>query len=130
MMWYYLDILMHNPDIQKTGFVLVVNASGRSVKHYQPKFASQGAINYRIFPMQLKMVHMCYCSLAFPLLAKAIKAVLSLVQRNTFLLHHGSGEKVLESLSEYDLPRHCLPTTMGECWNTLSKSDYFTQEYS
>jgi len=47
-----------------------------------------------------------------------MKAVLSPEQRESFILHNGTEESVLESLAEYMLPEHCIPTSFGEKQNT------------
>ena len=46
-------------------------------------------------------------------MATAIKAVLTLGQRESFVLHSGSEERVLQSLAEYGLPGHSVPVALG-----------------
>ena len=46
-------------------------------------------------------------------MATAIKAVLTLGQRESFVLHSGSEERVLRSLAEYGLPGHSVPVALG-----------------
>jgi len=59
-------------------------------------------------------------------MANAIKAVLSPRQRESLLMHHGSDQRVLESLAEQGLPKHCVPVNIG---GTLHVSgDTFVQD--
>ena len=59
-----------------------------------------------------------YCSSiifsVFPHVASAVKALLSESQRQSFILHNGSEDRVLESLAEYSLPKSCIPTDLGK----------------
>jgi len=117
MLWYLLHILMYNPDAQQSGFVTLANARGASIKDWDPRCASQGSVIGRTFPIERTVFHACNCKSIFQVIANALKAVLSPSQRRSFLIHNGPEERVLGSLSEYGLPKHCLPTEIGECWN-------------
>ena len=117
MLWYLLHILMYNPDAQQSGFVTLANARGASIKDWDPRWASQGSVIGRTFPIERTVFHAFGWKPIFRVLANAMKAVLSPKQRRSFLIHNGTEERVVESLSEYCLPKHCLPTEIGECWN-------------
>ena len=81
---------------------------------FSNSFSSSDQIRDRDFPIQEKMIHLCHATTSFPFVAKAVKALLSLRQRETFVMHNGSDETVLESLAQYSMPPHCVPTTLGE----------------
>ena len=119
-MWYLLHVAMQNPVAQKSGYVVLVNARGGRLEGFDTRWASQAAsFMERAFPIRWKMVHVCHVNAVFPLVAQAVKAILSQMQRKTLLLHNGSDERVIESLSEYGLPKHCVPTYLGEWWNAI-----------
>merc|ERR1712194_334818 len=113
MLWYLLHILMCNPDAQQSGFVTLANARGASIKDWDPRWASQGSVIGRTFPIERTVFHAFGWKPIFRVLANAMKAVLSPKQRRSFLIHNGTEERVVESLSEYCLPKHCLPTEIG-----------------
>ena len=79
----------------------------------------------RVFPVQWHMVHVLNCKLIFRVMANAIKAVLSPRQRESLLMHHGSDQRVLESLAEQGLPKHCVPVNIGKLERSIF-SDIFT----
>ena len=49
----------------------------------------------------------------FPLVATAVKAMLSLRSRQTLTFHHGTSNRLLESLAACSLPASVIPTNMG-----------------
>jgi len=49
----------------------------------------------------------------FPLIAPALKAMMSMKLRQNVTIHTGSSDKVLESLAACSIPNTCLPTIMG-----------------
>ena len=49
----------------------------------------------------------------FPLVAPAVKAMLSLRQRQTLTIHSGSSNSLLESLAACSLPASAIPDNMG-----------------
>ena len=49
----------------------------------------------------------------FPLVAPAVKAMLSLRQRQTMTFHNGPSNRVLESLAACSLPASAIPDNMG-----------------
>jgi len=108
-----LHILMHNPEVQKSGFVILANSRGLSAKTWNPRWSSQGPLLIRAFPVKTAVAHICNPAQGFHLLSQAIKAVLSVSQRERFLLHNDKGEGMLESLSKHRLPKHCVPVSLG-----------------
>ena len=57
--------------------------------------------------------HICNPAQGFHLFSRAIKAVLSVSQRERFLVHNDKGKGMLESLSKHRLPKHCVPVSLG-----------------
>ena len=49
----------------------------------------------------------------FPLVGTAVKAMLSLRQRQTLTIHSGSSNSLLESLAACSLPASVIPDNMG-----------------
>mmetsp|Transcript_5545 Transcript_5545/g.9926 ORF Transcript_5545/g.9926 Transcript_5545/m.9926 type:complete len:425 (+) Transcript_5545:476-1750(+) len=116
LMWYLLHVAMQNPVVQKRGCVVLANARGGRLEGLDRRWASQAASFLDLdhaSPIRIKMVHVCHVNAVFPLVAQAVKAILSQMPGKSFLLHNGSDERVLESLCEYGLPKHCVPTYLG-----------------
>jgi len=105
-----------NPaGVSEKGFIILANSRESRLKHFDAKWALAACSSGdRDFPIQWQIAHVCHANAVFPFVASAVKAVLSPKQRKSFILHDGSNERVLESLSEYSLPEHCVPTDMGE----------------
>jgi len=114
VLWYLLHVATQNPTVRKEGYVVLTNSRGVKLKAFDPKFSSQAAVLCdRAFPIRWYRVHVCQANAVFPMISNAIKAILSKMQRQTFLLHNGSEERVLETLEETGVPRHCVPTDLG-----------------
>lgn len=47
------------------------------------------------------------------MVALAVKALLSMNQRQTVFLHGGSRDMIIDSLSACSMPRRCIPTELG-----------------
>ena len=64
------------------------------------------------FPIKRQASHVCN-PVNFPLVAPAVKAMLSLRQRQTMTFHNGPSNRVLESLAACSLPASAIPDNMG-----------------
>jgi len=105
---------MQNPAVQKNGYIILTNSRGTHLSAFDTRFSCQATtIMDRAFPIQWKMLHVCHTNAVFPLVSRALKAMLSKMQRQCFLLHNGLDEMVLETLSEHGLPEHCVPRDLG-----------------
>mmetsp|Transcript_17773 Transcript_17773/g.31317 ORF Transcript_17773/g.31317 Transcript_17773/m.31317 type:complete len:393 (-) Transcript_17773:188-1366(-) len=125
--WYLLHVAMENPSVTKKGFIILANSKNSRLNNFDGKWTLAASYSGdRDFPIRWRMAHVCHANAVFPLVASAVKAVLSLEQRKSFLLHNGSNERVLESLSEYLLPIHCIPTDLGGSLHV--STDAFIQE--
>ena len=118
---------MHNPEVQKRGFVVLKDTQGLNVKHWAPRWSSQGPALARAFPLKIDLAHICNAGRGFYLLSKAVKAVLSVSQREFFLVHNETGNRLLESLSKHGLPKHCVPSSL-DCGEFLNVQ-YFQRCY-
>mmetsp|Transcript_38727 Transcript_38727/g.71017 ORF Transcript_38727/g.71017 Transcript_38727/m.71017 type:complete len:370 (+) Transcript_38727:324-1433(+) len=126
--WYLLHVAMENPSVTKKGFIILANSKNSRLNNFDGKWTLAACSSGdRDFPIRWRMAHVCHANAVFPLVASAVKAVLSLEQRKSFLLHNGSNERVLDSLSEYFLPIHCIPTDLGGSLHVVS-TDAFVQE--
>lgn len=112
--WYLLHVAMESPSALKKGFVILANSRDSSLNNFDSKWALAACSSGdRDFPIRWKMAHVCHANAVFPFVASAVKALLSPKQRKSFVLHNGSNERVIESLSKYMLPKHCIPTDLG-----------------
>ena len=66
----------------------------------------------RDFPVRMHSRHVCNAHI-FPLVAPAIKCMMSLRSRQLLTLHNGSNDELLESLAACSLPPTAVPTCMG-----------------
>lgn len=76
-------------------------------KEFDPsaKYMSYSTSHFKLFTFSLSI---------FPRIASSVKALLPTSIRESFVLHNGSDEMVLESLAQYSLPKHCIPEDLGE----------------
>ena len=66
------------------------------------------------FPVRQQSRHVCNPNPdTFPLVGAAVKAMLSLRQRQTLTIHSGSSNSLLESLAACSLPARVVPTNIG-----------------
>ena len=112
---YLLEIVVRHTSLQSRGFVCLFNASGGARKHYtrQSMQYLQRAIDFA-FPIRMCSAHVCYTNLVvthflFPVVQRLKSKNVRLRSR----LHRGSGEDLLRSLAEFNLPRDRLPFDMG-----------------
>jgi len=66
----------------------------------------------RTFPVKIQSWHFVRCDI-FPVVASAVKALLSMNQRQTVFLHGGSEEMIIDSLAACSMPRRCIPKELG-----------------
>ena len=112
--WYLLHIAMEDDVARKNGFIIISNARNTSLNNFDPRVtAAICTSGDRIFPIRWRQTHCCHSNPVFPLVAGMVKAVLSRNQRDTFILHNGQPDAVLQSLSANGIPKECLPTELG-----------------
>lgn len=129
MLWYLLHVIMHGPHAA-SGYIVLSNAEGARISDYDPKWVSQAStLCDRSFPVRWRMVHLCQANAVFPLVSQAVRVILSSKQRQSFLMHNGTDERVLETLAEHQLPRHCVPTDLGGTLR-LSTEDFLRDRLS
>ena len=117
LMWviYLLEIVVQNKSLQSRGYVYLFDASNGTGLHYKRKTAQymlralDGA-----FPIRRCSIHICNAS---PLVSYVLYPVaLRLTSKNVRLrtrLHRGSGDDLLRSLAEFNLPRDRVPSDLG-----------------
>lgn len=112
--WYLVHVAMEDDEALRNGFIIVSNARNTSLTNFDAR--STAAIctsGDRFFPIRWRQTHCCHTNPVFPLVAAMVKSVLSQEQRDTFVLHNGTSEQVIESFRENGIPKHCLPTDIG-----------------
>ena len=112
---YLLEIVVRHKSLQSRGFVLLLDLSNASRKHYkrQSDRYFQRAFE-SAFPIRMRLHHVCNANpfvnyVVFPV----ARRVLSKNMRMRTRFHRGSGEDLLRSLAEYNLPRNRVPSDMG-----------------
>ena len=89
-----MHVMMENPTAAEKGYAAIECAEHAKLSHFDAKWAVKISRSAdRALPLRWGVVHLCHGSSVWPLIAKATKAVLSLRQRETFLLHSGSKER-------------------------------------
>lgn len=105
---------MQNPAALRNGYIILADSRFRK-DGFDPGWVSKAApVANCCFPIRWKTVHICHNNAAFPFFGQAVKTVLSREQMRSFFLHSGTEERVLQTLSEYGLPKHCVPEGLGE----------------
>lgn len=113
--WYLIHVVAERASARKNGYIILANAKDSTLHNFDTKVVSGiCTTSDRIFPIRLKAIHCCNASPVFPLVSSVVKSMLSVNQRERFVLHNGSVEGLLASLSNYHLDKGCLPTAMGE----------------
>lgn len=112
--WYLIHVAMQDDIVRKNGFIIISNSKNTSLTNFDPKLvAAICTSGDRIFPIRWRQTHCCHTNPVFPLVAGMVKSILSKEQRETFVLHNGSCEEVLESFRAEGIPKECLPTSLG-----------------
>ena len=117
LMWltYLLEIVIQQKSLQGCGFVLLLDASNGTRKHYSSQSLQyiQRALN-DAFPIRQRSIHVFNAS---PLINYVIfpvaQRVLSRNARLRTRLHRESGDNLLRSLVTFHLPPDRLPSDMG-----------------
>jgi len=125
--WYLLHVAMENPEVKKKGFIILANSREARLNNFDGEWSLAACFSGdRDFPIRWRMAHVCHANAVFPYVASAVKAFLSPKQRKSFILHNGSNDRVLESLSEYHLSANCIPVDLGG--NIEVSTERFVQE--
>ena len=96
----------------QNGFVMVSNDKDVELRHFDASIMVPILLSARYFPIKWQGLHCCNLKI-FPIIAKGVQAMLSLSQRQIFMIHNGSTEQVLESLAACSISKRCIPVDMG-----------------
>ena len=84
---------MENPTSAEKGYVILENVEHVRLSSFDTKWALKlTRLAERALPLQWGLLHFCHGNAIWPTIAKVAKAIMSLQQRETFLLHSGSKE--------------------------------------
>lgn len=111
--WYLIHVAMDDDEALRNGFIIVSNARNTSLTNFDARSTAAICTSDRIFPIRWRQTHCCHTNPVFPLVASMVKSVLSQEQRESFVLHNGTCEQVIESFRVNGVPKECLPTDMG-----------------
>lgn len=113
--WYFFEVAMEDPEVQRRGVVLVVDTSRIQQTQFSPKVVSwQNKFGQLAFPMRLRAIHVCYPSFMVKCFLEPIaKLMVGRDLRRRFQLHAGSTAEVLKALEGACLPKGRLPTAIG-----------------
>ena len=117
IMWltYLLEIVVQHKSLRSRGVVFIADTSGVSRKCFKRQSAKYfaRAVN-DVFPIRICSMHNCNAN---PLMTYLIFPVFQrLMPKNIRLrirLHRSTGEDLLRSLAEFNLPRDRLPSDLG-----------------
>ena len=112
---YLLEIVVQNKSLQSRGFVLIVDASNVTRKHYTRQSSNyiQRAL-HGAFPIRMCCFHVCNANaLVTNVIFPVFQRVRPKNMRRRTRLHRGSGEDLLRSLAEFNLPRDRIPFDIG-----------------
>ena len=116
-MWltYLLEIVVQHRSLQGRGFLLLMDTSNATRKHYTSQGLSylQRALD-AAFPIRQRSIHVCNAGpLVNYVLYPVVMRVISKSMRLRTRLHRGSGDDLLRSLAEFNLPQNRVPSDMG-----------------
>jgi len=63
-------------------------------------------------PIRRQSVHLCKPPF-WKILGSFVKAILSRRGRQSFVIHNGTPEQILQSLAAFSIPSRCVPRKMG-----------------
>ena len=112
---YLLEIVVQNKSLQSRGFVLIVDASNVTRKHYARQSSKyiQRAL-HGAFPIRMCCFHVCNANaLVTNVIFPVFQRIRPKNMRRRTRLHRGSGEDLLRSLAEFNLPRDRIPFDIG-----------------
>lgn len=105
---------MRDPSAQRNGYVVLADLRG-GTNGFDPKWVSRVAPVCTVcFPIQWTEVHICHTNAVFALLGQVAAVIPSRGRLRSFFMHNGTEERVLETLSECGLSKHCVPEALGE----------------
>ncbi|KAL9178851.1 hypothetical protein ACHAXT_003982 [Thalassiosira profunda] len=110
--WYLLHIATENNHKE---VICLANTRDSHIGDFDPKFlVGQMTSVERAFHVKWNVNIVCHAgSQMFTKVANAMKAVLPMSARNSFMTLDGSDEFVLEALSQHGLSRECVPKELG-----------------
>lgn len=113
--WYFLEVAMEDPEVQRRGVVSIINAKGTEKRHYSREFYSRMTrIIGLAMPVYFRGTHSCYPSFfANYFLYPILKLLIGKDLRQRFKLHYGTTAEVLHDLERYCLPKNHLPVDIG-----------------
>ena len=112
---YLLEVVVQHRSLKSRGFVVLLDSSNGKTKNFSRRSQqyTQGAIN-GAFPIRLCSFHGFNAS---PLVQYVLFPVFQRLRPKDMRLrtksHRGSGEDLLRSLAEFNLPRDRLPSDIG-----------------
>ena len=112
---YLLEVVVQHKSLQSRGFVLLLDLSNASKKHYKRQSDQYFQRAFQsAFPIRMRLHHVCNANpfvsyVVFPVAWRVLSKNMRLRTRK----HRGSGEDLLRSLAEFNLPRDRLPSDMG-----------------
>ena len=110
-----MHVAMEDPSVSKAGFVILTNEKQSTLHPFKTKLTRGVVQSEKIFPIRWRMAHLCHLGAnIYPLVANAIRALLSPFQRESIFVHNGTDDKVVEELSRYSFSRKCIPEDLGE----------------
>lgn len=114
LMWYLLQVITEDPEVQKNGVVLILNNIGEfSVGQYdriaEAKFRDIVLAGY---PCYIAGVHLCFNSKVYELVLPFVLYLFTRELRSRLRLH-GYSFSLAEDLAEYGITEDILPPGMG-----------------
>ncbi len=101
--------------MSKAGFVILSNKKEFSLHVFKTKLIRGVIQTGKIFPIRWREAHTCHFGANFyPLVESAMRALMSPFQRETFFVHNGTDDEVVEELSKYSFGIKCIPKELGE----------------
>lgn len=113
-LWYLIETVMEDPNRRKLGVVIMVDSRGISREHICKGGFSMLIDVMAALPISFKAIHSCYPSAIFKhIIFPVVKRLSPKPLWLRSILHYGTTNEVLMSLSGYCLPPDRVPTDLG-----------------
>ena len=108
-----MHVAMEDPGIQANGFVVVVHPNDSTPEQIQPELIVRTAIIGSVIPLRWKGLHICHPCSSYNKYFPLVKMLAPSEMKDNMVVHFGTGEHVLECLSEHGMCADRIPTALG-----------------
>lgn len=113
VVWYVMHVAVEDPGIRANGFVIIVHPNDSTPEEIQPELIVRTAIIGSVIPLRWKGLHICHPCSSYNKYFPLVKMLAPSEMKDNMVVHFGTGEHVLECLSEHGMCADRIPTALG-----------------